>query len=946
MRPAADPFRVRAGKPHPRIAMPDFSPTDIARWTGGKWTQPPSTPLTGFCFDSRQVRAGDVFVAVRSEKADGHNYVAAAFAAGAAAAIVSRIPEPAPSGPLLVVSDTLAAFCAVARGWRRQVNPFVVGVTGSVGKSTVKEWTAALLADWRPTASTVANFNNAIGLPYSLLAMAPGTAFGVFEAGMNHPGELAPLCEAMAPNAAIITAIAPVHIEFFPSLAAIADEKATLLRALPPDGFAVLDACGEFFGYLSSQAPCRVVGACAIDPGATPPEGAPYVARIVSEANGEFLLSGPGLAKPVRAALGRPGRHNVVNAVLAVAAARECGVPWDVIAARLSRLPSMALRWERSAEGGINWICDAYNASPTSMASSIRAFALAAPPPRRKVPPLQALSTIRAFAALGNPGVFEMRGGAPCRAFVLGDMLELGADAVEYHRGIGRVLGEIETVPSDVLVCVGPLAANYAGQGFKGRVFHADDATDAARILRRELPQGSTVLLKASHSLSLEETPARHRMPVAELDRPNPRAVVLGAGRSGQAAKRLLESSGAEVVLLDGDVQFPEADLCLAVVSPGIPAEHPWLAACAARGIPVVSELELGFRFWRGRILAVTGSKGKSSVVKLCADALAMAGDTAAPCGNYGTPLCELVLSEPPPHWAVVEVSSFQLERVSRFRPDIAVLLNLHADHLDRHGTIERYAETKFRLFARFHAEDDVAFVEADAFRRALAAGAAGAERLAASAGADAAAAGGAEGILAFGAAPSRGLPAPPASGYFSARPLRPAATAAGLALAAAGLDAAEIEEAFGAFSPLPHRMEVVAERDGVVFIDNSKATSLAALAASLEMAGRPSRLIAGGRLKEKDLDPAKIQLANFAKKVYLIGECSRSLYEAWHEAVPCEECGTMEAAVMAAARDAGRGEAVLLAPGCASFDQFGGYAERGDRFALCVRKALQSTAR
>ena len=170
---------------------------------------------------------------------------------------------------------------------------------------------------------------------------------------------------------------------------------------------------------------------------------------------------------------------------------------------------------------------------------------------------------------------------------------------------------------------------------------------------------------------------------------------------------------------------------------------------------------------------------------------------------------------------------------------------------------------------------------------------------------------------------------------------LAPAARAASVALASAGVGREGVLAAFECFEPLEHRMRKIAEKGGVVYIDNSKATSLAALAASLEMAGRPARLIAGGRLKEKNLETVKGIVAKFAKKVYLIGEASERLFFAWGDAVPCEKCGGMPEAVAAAARDARAGEAVLLAPGCASFDQYGGCDERGRDFAGCVARTI-----
>ena len=894
--------------------MTAFDTDELASWSGGEWLNRPAAPVTGFCFDSRSIAVGDMFVALESSRADGHDYVASALEGGAAAALVRRgFAKVARGGaldgaPLLAVDDPLAAFQKIALGWRRKVAPFIVGVTGSVGKSTVKEWTAAILSDWRSTAATKANFNNDIGLPSSLLKIEAGTAFGVFEAGISHPGDMAPLAATMAPDAAVLTAVAPVHIEFFDSLRGIADEKAGLIRAVPAGGFCVLDANGEYFGHLAAQAKCRVVGVAVVQRGAAPPEGAQYVARVIDEAECRFTLTGPGLDVAMEFCLGRPGAHNILNALLATAAARECGAPWEIVARRLRTLPGVALRWERFSRDGIEWICDAYNANPMSMAASIRAFAMAVP-----------CGTAR-------------------RAFVLGEMYELGQGEADYHRGVGEALGRVETCGEDLLICVGPLARHYATPDFHGRVLHAQDALDAATILHREAVQGTVVLLKASHGLRLDTVPALYAMPLPELSGEDVAPVaILGAGRSGGAARALLESKGFRTIVLDGDDSFPVCRVSLAVASPGIPDGHPWFAECARRRVRVIAELELGYLFWHGRILAVTGSKGKSSVVKLCAGAISATGRAAAPCGNYGTPLSELAMAPEPHGWAVVEASSFQLQRTTHFRPEIAVLLNLQADHLDRHGTMKEYASAKFRLFARFDGADDAAIIEAGALRDALEMGVREATRLTAGKAVQAASPGG---IVVLGRADeTEALEAQ--AGYFANPVLAPAARAAAVALAAAGVGRDAVLAAFAGFEPLQHRMQKIAERGGVVYIDNSKATSLAALAASLEMAGRPARLIAGGRLKEKNLEAVKSIVAKFAKKVYLIGEASERLFLAWGDAVPCEKCGGMQGAVAAAARDARAGEAVLLAPGCASFDQYGGCDERGRDFAVCVARTI-----
>jgi len=417
-------------------------------------------------------------------------------------------------------------------------------------------------------------------------------------------------------------------------------------------------------------------------------------------------------------------------------------------------------------------------------------------------------------------------------------------------------------------------------------------------------------------------------------------AVVLGAGLSGEWAARLLLSRGGRVTLLDEELGVRSEELGVrnhwvdgafdvCVASPGFALDHPWIAACAERGIPVVSELELGAHYWRGQTLAITGSKGKSSLVKFCADTLCLAGVAAAPAGNYGVPLCRLVLERPDVQWAVVEVSSFQMEHSPSFHPHIAILLNLQPDHLDRHADFAVYRRLKFALFANMGADDFALLpqgldaegmlpegVPCETFPTAI-----GCHRMQS----------GAVGFEAQGVSL--------AGSWFGNEVLAPAGVAGALALARIGLTAEQVQNGLDTFEPLPHRMQNLGtDARGVTWVDDSKATSLAALAAALRMARKPVRLIAGGVLKEKDLKFLTNLLAGTTKKVYIIGQCAGQMVDAWASAVPCEIYGTIERAVSAAAQDAHVGETVLLSPGTASFDQFSSYRERGERFAELAR--------
>ncbi|MCR5414454.1 MAG: hypothetical protein K6F50_06990 [Kiritimatiellae bacterium] len=351
------------------------------------------------------------------------------------------------------------------------------------------------------------------------------------------------------------------------------------------------------------------------------------------------------------------------------------------------------------------------------------------------------------------------------------------------------------------------------------------------------------------------------------------KALVLGRGASGKAAAAELEAQGYEVSFAEG--------IDLAVASPGI---------------PVKSELQLGVEALRRRgtkLLAVTGSKGKSSVVKLVADALRLSGARAVPCGNYGTPVSSVGDCD----WAVVEASSFQLETTALPGDAFvaAAILNLQEDHLDRHGSKDVYHALKKRLCTmagktfECKGPDD-----ADALF---------------------------------------------AGSYFDNGVLKENARIAVGLLREAGVDDATVRGAFAAFAPLPHRMQRVGVFGGVECIDDSKATSLAALAAGVEMAGDSIRLVAGGLPKGDDPKSVLSPLTKRVKKVYLIGVAGETFAAAWSGAVDCEICGTMECAVACAMREARAGETVLLSPGAASFDQFQSFGERGEVFARLVKK-------
>jgi len=432
--------------------------------------------------------------------------------------------------------------------------------------------------------------------------------------------------------------------------------------------------------------------------------------------------------------------------------------------------------------------------------------------------------------------------------------------------------------------------------------------------------------------------------------------LILGLGASGRAAARLLRREGARVVGLDAadtedlrtqaaelvrdgvDVRLkteaiPQESFDLAVASPGIPPGSPWIAALEARGVPILSELEIGWRHCACRVLAVTGSNGKSTLVKLCAETLAKGGAAVAPAANYGAPLCEVAGQSTGLDWIVAEVSSFQLERVEDFRPDVGVLLNIRPNHLDRHGSMRRYRSLKFRLFSRMNGKD-VGIVLTENLRAARAFGAGHRWVTFGSSGSSDVRY--EDGWLRWRRQRDRSVSL--LGTAFGNPVLGLTAAAAAAAIEACGGDARRLEAAAREFEPLPHRLQAIGTVRGVRFIDDSKATNLAAVCGALDRTPPGVRLIAGGILKEKDLDGVKELLAKKAHTVYVIGEAAERLARAWAPVVTCRRCGTLEEATRAAWQDARAGETVLLAPGCASFDQFDGFEDRGNRFAAIVR--------
>lgn len=436
------------------------------------------------------------------------------------------------------------------------------------------------------------------------------------------------------------------------------------------------------------------------------------------------------------------------------------------------------------------------------------------------------------------------------------------------------------------------------------------------------------------------------------------KVLVLGMGASGNAAARLLASRGRKVTAIDS-AQTPEVmdaagrlgeegieaiagcrdvpgdDFGLCVVSPGIGAGSPWVRTLEERGVPLLSELELGWLYCRSPVIAITGTNGKSTATRLCAEIVRADGKTCAAGGNYGTALSAIACEDQEYDWIVAEVSSFQMEFARDFRPEVGVLLNISEDHLDRHQSFAEYAELKFRLFSNMPGGSR-AVIEEQVLRDH-----AGQAKIR-------------DDWTVFGTGPashyryaesavSHGHEHLDLSGtFFDCETMGRTAAAAWAVSDACGLSKTSVEEALRQFRPLPHRMEFVAASGGRRFVDDSKATNIAAMAAALKSSPGKARLIAGGILKEFDAGKIKELLEIKVKSAYVLGKDAGVLISSWQDTIPCTKCVSMEQAVRLAWQDSDKGDTILLSPGAASFDSYSGFEERGKDFKEQVLKVIE----
>lgn len=449
------------------------------------------------------------------------------------------------------------------------------------------------------------------------------------------------------------------------------------------------------------------------------------------------------------------------------------------------------------------------------------------------------------------------------------------------------------------------------------------------------------------------------------IDLAGKRVVVVGLARSGEAACRLLLKQGATVIGTDrrGEREIG-ADLCsleqdgvslelgehylhsllsadLVVVSPGIDLREPLFQQVQETDIPLIGEVELAYRCSEATFIGITGTNGKSTTTTLLGAMLAQAGLPSHVAGNIGTPLCGVAPSLRAGEFVVTELSSFQLETIKEFRPRVALLLNLAPDHLDRYTCVEDYYRAKARIFEN-QGPSDVAIVNADDPLVLQAAARARGRRIAFSRTRPLDAGAYIEGDhLILNLDGRREVMCRVSELKIQGVHNLENALAASLAAAVAGAPTMAIRNALISFEGLPHRLEFVAEIDGVRYIDDSKGTNVGAVVRSLQSFTVPIVLIAGGKDKQSDFRPLVPLARELVKRLILIGQAAPKLRRELAGACPIEEAASLEEAVRRAAAAASPGEVVLLSPACASFDMFADFEERGRVFKAAVRGLL-----
>ncbi len=454
-------------------SMPLYDPADLAAWTGGRWRGPSPGPALGpLVADSRRLRPGEIFVALKTPKRDGHDYLEAARAAGAGGALVAQVDERV-ALPQLLVAEPARAWRAVAAAQRKNFPGSIVGITGSAGKTSTKELLRLLLGP--AVHATQGNENNLLGVPLTLCGLDPvAHRFGVIEAGISERGEMAELAKMIQPDIALITLVAPAHLEKLGSVEGVAHEKARLAQAVRPGGWVVMPAsCLEYYVFRRLPAQAAVVA-----PADGPPPAGPSARLFLYRA---VYQPGAGWRLEVFETGGETCTWNLptsmtpglaANAALAVVTAHLLGVADGVVQAALSEWQPAPLRGEWLCHGNKIFLADCYNANPSSMADALAGFAVRAP--------------------VEQP-----------RLYILGSMAELGPQAAALHR---TAVAGLRLRPQDRALLIGPHAEDY-----RASLFATGHSSAQIGVVSLELAEAAVanfsgaVLLKGSRAYALEQ---------------------------------------------------------------------------------------------------------------------------------------------------------------------------------------------------------------------------------------------------------------------------------------------------------------------------------------------------------------------------------------------------------------------------------------------------------
>jgi UDP-N-acetylmuramoyl-tripeptide--D-alanyl-D-alanine ligase len=430
--------------------------------------------FSGVCIDSRVVKPGQLFVALKGDRFDGHDFISQAFEAGATGAVISMSPQLRFKDKVLVqVEDTLMALQEIAGAHRSRFNIPVIAVTGSNGKTTTKEMAASILARQFRFLTNEGNLNNHIGVPLTLLRLEPMHQVAVIEMGINRRGELRRLCQITRPQVGLITNIGPTHLQFLGNVEGVARAKAELLESLPPEGVAILNADDEYFQYLATKVKGGLItfslrsqaDVMASSVVLHPDRGPTFRLKIRIGSNTE----------DVEVTLSAVGRHNIYNALGAAAVSVYMNIDMDVIRQGLEDFKPVSMRSQLLQIKGFRILNDAYNANPASMRS--------------------ALETLAGLESSGQ------------KIAVLGDMLELGGPGEVAHRELGR---EVAVSGIRYLITVGSLAEHIAqGALLAGmedaRVIHSQGLEEASQTILRVAKPGDDILIKGSRKMKMEK---------------------------------------------------------------------------------------------------------------------------------------------------------------------------------------------------------------------------------------------------------------------------------------------------------------------------------------------------------------------------------------------------------------------------------------------------------